>query len=537
MAKAEIAAEASLETTKFQRGLAKADKGVKKFAKSSIASVGRIAGAFAGVSLVKSVLGLGTAAAETASKFEAVFGPAAAQMNEQIEELKKTIPATTMEMQNALATFGQMARSFGLNEDAANMFSVQMVKMAGDLASFHNMRPEDVFLKLRAAISGEFEPLKQLGIVINETTLKQEALNKGIWDGNGAMSAAQKALTTQSLLVQQMGTAQGDAAATADSAANKIKFLQTKLKDMGTEIGQTVLPAVVQMVEWLGKAADIAKTASEAVGKMAGEVIYGPQTEGFEALAEEKLIKEGKLKPQTFKGGLPLALERKKLIEKEAKALKEKHELELKAQKEAEKQKKVEEDVTKETTDPKRVEAQKEYTKAVEKTIDAAGELKSVQKTTKTEGDKKKKELDEKVKKIKLAILRAEARGDERAEKSLKNRLKLAERILQIMNQTGATQQEATNLANAEGRRSGQTLGQAMADAKKQGIRFQRMRGPGGKEMFQRFENGRKTGGLMTKEALEKAAARRPQQKDPAQLAEQSNKYLESIDREIRRNP
>jgi hypothetical protein len=34
MARTEIAAEASLDTTKFQRGLAKADKGVKKFAKS-----------------------------------------------------------------------------------------------------------------------------------------------------------------------------------------------------------------------------------------------------------------------------------------------------------------------------------------------------------------------------------------------------------------------------------------------------------------------------------------------------------------------
>lgn len=485
MARTEIAAEASLDTTKFQRGLAKADKGVKKFAKSSIASVGRIASAFAGVTLVKSIIGLGTAAAETASKFNAVFGPAAAKMNEELEELKKTIPATTMEMQNALATFGQMARSFGLNEEAANMFSVEMVKMAGDLASFHNMRPEDVFLKLRAAISGEFEPLKQLGIVINETTLKQEALNKGIWDGTGAMSAAQKALTTQSLLVKQMGTAQGDAAATADSAANKIKFLQSELKDMGAEIGQTVLPAVVQMVEWLSKAADMAKSASEAVGTFVGEAVYGKA--GDMAPDDEKIFRDIAVRRLTTSGELKGLRRgaREQKINQYVKSMRERAEAQEKEKETLEDVKKIEEELTEVVVDDARVKAQDEYNESLKETIEAAGELKSIEKQT-------AKQREESAKKA-------------------------------TTTEPAATFQ-------------GQTLNQAMADARKQGIRFQRMRGPQGREYFQRFENGRKAG-RMTKEQLEKAAARRPQQKDPSQLMEQGNKYLESIDREIRRNP
>ena len=79
----------------------------------------------------------------------------------------------------------------------------------------------------------------------------------------------------------------------------------------------------------------------------------------------------------------------------------------------------------------------------------------------------------------------------------------------------------------------GQTLAQAMADAKGRGIRFQKFRGAGGKEMFQRFENGRKTGGLMSKEALEAAAARRPQQKDPAATQQDMAKSLKMIEREL----
>ena len=59
MAKTEIRAEASLDTTKFQRGLAKADKGVKKFASNAIKSFGAIAGAAGLASLARSAIDLG----------------------------------------------------------------------------------------------------------------------------------------------------------------------------------------------------------------------------------------------------------------------------------------------------------------------------------------------------------------------------------------------------------------------------------------------------------------------------------------------
>jgi len=60
MAKTEIKSEISLNTTKFQRGLAKADKGVKKFASSAIRSFGAIAGAAGLSALANSAIRLGS---------------------------------------------------------------------------------------------------------------------------------------------------------------------------------------------------------------------------------------------------------------------------------------------------------------------------------------------------------------------------------------------------------------------------------------------------------------------------------------------
>ena len=55
MARTEIVAEASLETTKFQRGLAKAENGIKKFARNAMSSFGALAGAAGIASAVKSL--------------------------------------------------------------------------------------------------------------------------------------------------------------------------------------------------------------------------------------------------------------------------------------------------------------------------------------------------------------------------------------------------------------------------------------------------------------------------------------------------
>ena len=52
-----------------------------------------------------------------------------------------------------------MLKSSGVAQDAASDMSI---KLAGDLASFHNLETDEAFYKLRAGISGESEPLKTL---------------------------------------------------------------------------------------------------------------------------------------------------------------------------------------------------------------------------------------------------------------------------------------------------------------------------------------------------------------------------------------
>lgn len=45
--------------------------------------------------------------------------------------------------------------------------------------------------------------VKSLGILIDDTTIKQYALNAGIWDGTGTMNQQQKALARYNAILDQ----------------------------------------------------------------------------------------------------------------------------------------------------------------------------------------------------------------------------------------------------------------------------------------------------------------------------------------------
>jgi len=376
MAKTSITAKLGLDTTAFQRGLAKSQKSIKNFAKSATATFVRIGATFAGVGLIKNIMGLGLAAGETASKFEAVFGPAADSMNEKVQELRKTIPATTAEMQNALSTFAAMAKGFGLNTEAANIFSVEMVKVAGDIASFHDLPIEEAFGKIRSAVSGEFEPMKALGIVINEARLKQEGLNLAIWDGTGQMSAAQKALAVQSIMIRDLGDANGDAAITANSAANQVKFLTKQLKEQGTEIGTTMLPGIVALTKAFGVLVNLADEAMTGVGTALGELVFGDVGTSEQEQAKEDLAKRG-----ITQKSVNHARTYRKLVDEQVMLNKKKAKEEKDAAEEAIKNTESLtdelEDQIKVETDPARKKALEERLKAYKDLIAAAGKLKS----------------------------------------------------------------------------------------------------------------------------------------------------------------
>lgn len=265
MANFALLAKIGVDTKSLSKGLDSAESKVNKFKSSALGAFTKVAGGLAAIGLGKQIISLSMSAEETASKFDEVLGPSADRINEKIGELKNTIPATREELQNSIATITSIAKAFGMSDEAAANFSLGMTKVSADLASFHNMNPDEVFDKMAAAITGEFEPLKRLGIVINEARLKQEALNLGIGNGKDALNAQQKAITVQNIVLKDMGAALGNAALTSESAANQTKFLKAKVTELGTELGDNLRPIVIKVLAALNVLTEFIRDNADTV--------------------------------------------------------------------------------------------------------------------------------------------------------------------------------------------------------------------------------------------------------------------------------
>lgn len=186
---------------------------------------------------------------ETVNKSAVVFGSSAGQIEQWGKGAAKSIGLSENAAVGAAATFGNLFESMGLGRDESAGLSINMVKLAGDLASFNNIDPTEALDKLQSGIVGETKAVRDLGIDISETTVTQELQREGVAKVNGEYTNGQKILARYKLIVQQTANAQGDFARTSDQVANSRRILNAEIENEQAALGTKLLPLER---DWLG---------------------------------------------------------------------------------------------------------------------------------------------------------------------------------------------------------------------------------------------------------------------------------------------
>ena len=140
-------------------------------------------------------------AVESENLFEVSMGKLAGAAREWSVKLADSLGLNEYTVRKNVATFNTMLLSMGLTENKAFDMSKSMTQLAYDMASFYNLKPEVAFEKLRSGISGETEPLKALGILVNETTAKAYALKNGIGGVSGELTEQEKVLARYGVIM------------------------------------------------------------------------------------------------------------------------------------------------------------------------------------------------------------------------------------------------------------------------------------------------------------------------------------------------
>jgi murein DD-endopeptidase MepM/ murein hydrolase activator NlpD len=287
--------------------------------------IGGAVAAAAGVVYLKDAVSAAADLGETLSKTQQIFGGRQGnRLAEWADNASTSLGQTKQQALDAAATFGIFGKSAQLRGNDLRSFSTEMTTLASDLASFNNTSPDEAINALGSALRGEAEPLRRYGVMLDDATLKAEALALGILKpvkdqakiesyhvrvidlqkqyndavkehGKGSLetlkaeaalgsarsslqkategtiptlTAQQKVLAARSAIMKQTSDAQGDFARTSDGLANQQRILTAQWEDAKVTVGEVLLPAVTRFVTFLNeKAIPFAKDAAAVFKK------------------------------------------------------------------------------------------------------------------------------------------------------------------------------------------------------------------------------------------------------------------------------
>ncbi len=188
---------------------------------------------------------------EVQNVVDTTFGGSADKINKWAKTAGESFGLSELAAKQYTSTMGAMLKSMGMSEDATTDMSIALAGLAGDMASFYNLDAADAFEKLRSGISGETEPLKELGINMSVANLEAFALSEGITTAYDSMTQAEQATLRYQYIMQATADAQGDFSDTSDSLANQQRILQMEVETLSADLGQALLPAALGVVEGL----------------------------------------------------------------------------------------------------------------------------------------------------------------------------------------------------------------------------------------------------------------------------------------------
>ena len=108
---------------------------------------------------------------EVQNVVDTVFPNMASRVNAFAESALESAGLSELAAKQIIGQFGSMAAAAGMTEQAAYDMATGLAQATGDVASFYNLSIDESYQKLQAIFTGETEPLRSLGINMNEETL------------------------------------------------------------------------------------------------------------------------------------------------------------------------------------------------------------------------------------------------------------------------------------------------------------------------------------------------------------------------------
>ena len=220
------------------------------------------------------------------------------QISSRFQALGTSVGISSQQVANgtAVANKALMSQNNTLYKTTDSMadMSLNLTRLAGDMASFYDVDQADVAKSLQSIFTGTIAPLRRYGLDLTQATLSEWAMKNGLDANIKSMTQAEKVLLRYNYVTANTQAAQGDFAKTANTWANSIRVLKQEFQAWGSIIGSVIINALKPFVQALNKVMlkviSFTRTVADALGAIFGWTIEisggGAVVDGMEDIAD-----------------------------------------------------------------------------------------------------------------------------------------------------------------------------------------------------------------------------------------------------------
>lgn len=219
------------------------------------------------------------------------------QISSRFQALGTSVGISSQQVANgtAVANKALMSQNNTLYKTTDSMadMSLNLTRLAGDMASFYDVDQADVARSLQSIFTGTIAPLRRYGLDLTQATLSEWAMKNGLDANIKSMTQAEKVLLRYNYVMANTQAAQGDFAKTANTWANSVRVLKQEFQAWGSIIGSVIINALKPFVQALSKVMlkviSFTRTVADALGAIFGWTIEisgrGSTVDGMEDIA------------------------------------------------------------------------------------------------------------------------------------------------------------------------------------------------------------------------------------------------------------
>lgn len=255
-------------------------------AKGFAAGIAKITATYAVLSRLASKLGGFVKEAanyeESMNLFMVTLGENAKEASEWVTKFSNALYLDPAGVMQYMGQFNSLTKGLGVGADKAYLMSKNLTQLTYDLASFKNLSFDTAFRKLQSAMSGEIEPLRNVGVALSQATLQELAYSMGIEKSVADMSEAEKAQLRYIQILKSTSEWQTDMGATLVTPANALRILQQQFTLLARAIGQVFIPILMEVIPYIMV---LTQALTKLAQKLAGLLGYKLQDVNYDRIS------------------------------------------------------------------------------------------------------------------------------------------------------------------------------------------------------------------------------------------------------------